>query len=125
MENKDKPAFPIGIPGDHYSRTGVTKLEFFACNAPTDIPGWFKHTPPDIKIIPQPIWHEIKIQSDRDIIDMWIEVGGELPNHLKWFSDQYKAHNDSYTAFHHADNVAKYFQWRRYYAEQLLKELEK
>lgn len=125
MENKDMPAFPIVVPEGKYHWFGVTKLEFIACNAPDVIPGWFKHTPPDIKIAPQPNWQDIESNADRNIVEVWFEHGEELPEHLRWFSDQQKAHNESYDAFHQADNVAKYFQWRRYYAEQLLKELEK
>jgi hypothetical protein len=133
MENKDMPAFPmerqIFMKGSEQveipAASGISKLEFIACNAPADIPGWFKHTPPAITVTPQPDWQTIEPKSDRDIIEVWFENGEELPKHLKWFSDQYEAHNRDYTAFHAANSVAKYFQWRRYYAEQLLKELEK
>jgi hypothetical protein len=143
MENKDMPAFPffefnengygnsIVFNGGDGSRqilpyqTGISKLEFFACNAPADIPGWFKHTPPDIKVTERPDWRDIEPKADRDIVGAWIEDGQDLPDRLKWFSEQMEAHRNERGLFEHANNVAKYFQWRRYYAEQLLKELEK
>jgi len=133
MENKDMPAFPmerqIFMKGSEQveipAASGISKLEFIACNAPADIPGWFKHTPPNMEIAPQPLWYTVEPLSDQEFIKQWLDDGQELPARLKWFSDQYESHSRDYTAFHDANNVAKYFQWRRYYAEQLLKELEK
>lgn len=125
MENKGMPAFPIVVPEGKYHWFGVTKLEFFACNAPDVIPGWFKHTPPDIKITPKPDWLIIEGKEDQEHVRQWLEDGQELPEWLQWFSEQYKVHDQEYGVFTYANLEAKYFQWRRYYAEQLLKELEK
>jgi hypothetical protein len=134
MENKyDAPAFPmekqvfmqgrlqIEIP----PAPGLSKLEFLACNAPADIPGWFIHTPPDIDVTPRPLWYTIEPKADQDYVKAWLEDGQELPDRLEWFGEQYKKHEKEDALFRAANLEAKYFQWRRYYAEQLLKELEK
>lgn len=117
------PAFPV--PADTISREGVTKLEFFACNAPADIPSWFVHTPPE-RLVENPIWQTIANEDDRKHFINWLKDNEyDLPDHLKHYSETYNKHQEEGDEWRKKDWAARYFQWRRYYAEQLLAELSK
>jgi hypothetical protein len=136
MDNKNTPAFPLPITsnengvytvfdtnsnGDY---GGITKLEFFACNAPVDIPSWFVHVSPEKNITPQPTWYTLPKEA-QEHVKLWFGEGIELPEELRWFSDQWNKFEAEDMAYKVSDWNARYFQWRRYYAEQLLNELSK
>jgi hypothetical protein len=136
MENKDMPAFPqtmaecnggiTEIVDFNPCSVGLTKLEFFACNAPVDIPSWFVHVKPDLKVTEKPSWFKVEPKSDQEHIKQWLtDSENELPDRLLWFKVQWEKHEEEDRAFRCADMAARYFQWRRYYAEQLLLELSK
>jgi hypothetical protein len=129
MDNKNTPAFPVlelKQLGDKMlldcTGAGVTKLEFFACNAPNEIPSWFVHTPPEMKVTAAPRW-EVLPKEQQEAIKHWFMGEKELPEELKWYSEAYKKHETEDRAFRLADQQARYFQWRVYYAEQLLAHL--
>lgn len=103
---------------------GVSKLEFIACNAPSEIPSWFKHTPPAVVVTERPSIHKLTAE-DKKAVEQWHEFDCELPERLKWYDVQLIKHIDEQAAFDKLDKAAHYFQWRRYYAEQLLLELSK
>lgn len=132
-DNKNLPAFPVlelKQLGDKLlldcTAAGVSKLEFFACNAPVDIPGWFKHTPPEKIVCQEPSYDEIDNIDDKETCRSWrLDPCYDLPDHLKWFQDRVEQSHIAYSENVRKDNEAKYFQWRRYYAEQLLAELSK
>lgn len=131
MSDKHSPAFPTitwdqllsGQFAQVTENIGVTKLEFFACNAPNEIPGWFKHTPPDIDVAIRPDCAGMA-QKDIDVIRCWHDsddvLGESLPDHLKWYAVQFTLHIQEQAEYNEIDRKERYFQWRRYYAEQLL-----
>jgi hypothetical protein len=128
MENKDKMAFPFYEPGTGFGSVseGLSKLEFFACNAPADIPGWFKHITPDFAFSEMHNPDEIENEEDRKEVKGWLrDPIFDLPDHLKWFSDRVELVRQEKKVFEAKNTEARYFQWRRYYAEQLLVELSK
>lgn len=103
-----------------------SKLEFFACNAPTDIPSWFEHTPPEKNVSKKPRQDDIENEEDRKIIKCWqVDPCYDLPDHLKWYSDKLDKAWEEESAYERKNTEARYFQWRRYYAEQLLLTLSK
>jgi hypothetical protein len=126
MENKDKMAFPFYEPGSGFSSVseGLTKLEFFACNAPNEIPGWFVHTPAEWEEVFPPQATKIVNEELRKRALDWVrDPIYDLPQELDWFQDEYEKYWESKRQFAIADEQARYFQWRRHYAEQLLAEL--
>lgn len=136
MENKYMPAFPgtmaecnggiTEIMDFNPCSVGLSKLEFFACNAPVDIPGWFTYNKPEKNIPKTPDFNDIANEEDREMCRQWLhDPIFDLPNHLQWFSDKSKEASDQYSDYVKRDCAARYFQWRRYYAEQLLSELSK
>lgn len=132
IENKNQPAFPVTeettdrIDAGMRIYSGVSKLEFFACNAPVDIPGWFEHISPEKPEIKAPDFEDIQDAEDRKTVRSWVsDPCFDLPEQLKWFSDKTTEANSVYYQWLQKDKAARYFQWRRYYAEQLLTELSK
>lgn len=128
IDNKDTPAFPVveSNSGFESISPGVSKLEFFACNAPVDIPGWFEHISPEKPEIKAPDFEDIQDAEDRKTVRSWVsDPCFDLPEQLKWFSDKTTEANSVYYQWLQKDKAARYFQWRRYYAEQLLTELSK
>lgn len=135
-ENKNLPAYPQPIAECNggitdtmdYDRnsSGITKLEFFACNAPVDIPGWFVHVPPTEckEVFPPQATKIINENLRKQALDWVRDPIYDLPQELDWFQDEYENYWESKRQFAIADNAARYFQWRKYYAEQLLKTLE-
>jgi hypothetical protein len=131
MDNKNQPAFPVlelKQMGDKLlldcAEVGVSKLEFFACNAPMDIPSWFEHVKPEREAINPPLLENIISESDRKTAEGWLyDPIFDLPEHLAWFQEQYNKYWAAQRKFHVANDQARYFQWRRFYAEQLLSEL--
>ena len=87
-------AFPQSVisPSDSHVPEGMTLLDFFAKEAPSEIPIWFYHKP--LSKCPKLV--------ENDIEDNSIEVS-------EW---------------HEKDSRTRYFQWRWYYAQQMLKERE-
>lgn len=134
MENKDMPAFPT-ITWDQLENgqviqmtehSGVSKFELFACNAPNEIPGWFKHIEPEKNISECPDYNNIENKEDKEFCRQWLnDTEFELPEHLKWFIDKTEKSRIEYFDWLRSDKEARYFQWRRYYAEQLLATLSK
>ena len=124
MSDKFSPAFPAINSENTFYEPGVTKLEFFACNAPNEIPGFFTHVSPDKNITPQPRWQDL-FKEHQAVVKEWLSDRQQLPEELQWFGEQWRKHEEEDRAYRYADNAARYFQWRRYYAEQLLNELSK
>jgi hypothetical protein len=133
MDIKDRSAFPVmdsdykcGMAVLTCVDSGVTALELIACNAPVDIPSWFVHTKPNIEVSAAPEWINVESKADQEHLKQWVRDGEyELPDHLMWFKEQYEKHAQERHAFFVADMQARYFQWRRFYAENLLSELSK
>jgi hypothetical protein len=132
IENKNQPAFPISeeatdrVIDEVRIFTGVTKLEFFACNAPVEIPSWFEHVAPKNTISEMYNADDITNEEDKKEIKAWLyDPIYDLPEHLKWFSDRIEEISHERAAYEVKNNAARYFQWRVYYAEQLLAELSK
>lgn len=136
IDNKNLPAYPQPIAECNggitdtldYDRnsSGISKLEFFACNAPVDIPNWFEHVAPERDISEMYNADDITIEEDRKEVKAWLhDPIYDLPEHLKWFSDRIEEISHERAAYEVKNNAARYFQWRRFYAEQLLAELSK
>lgn len=138
-DNKNLPAFPATVQynekGDPIGyqngsstgqEIGITKLEFFACNAPFNIPDWFEHIAPECTLSEMYKPDAIENEEDRREVKGWIrDPIFDLPDHLKWFSDRVELIRQEMKVFEAKNAEARYFQWCRYYAEQLLVELSK
>jgi hypothetical protein len=150
MENKNLPAFPAtieetvyedhvynkGLPNQFVGKkivskgltncAGLSKLELMAANAPAEIPDWFIHTSPPIVGSSFPSYETLSSEEDKEEIKNWLyDPIYDLSDHLKWFSDAVEKYHQDKGSYNKEDLKARYFQWRVFYAESLLAQLEK
>lgn len=124
MSDKNSPAFPAIDGSTAFYERGISKLEFFACNAPNEIPSWFVHISPEKGDAKAPRFDEVENEKDRELCREWLhDPIFDLPEHLQWFADKTNEATEQHCEWLWKDKAARYFQWRRYYAEQLLAEL--
>jgi hypothetical protein len=122
-------AYPVflqeGLSHNSHVDAGLSILALFALHAPVEIPEWFEHEKPSQdQITKAPSWAELKNEGDKRICRDWLYDGTfDLPDHLKWFQDQLEAHKEETAYWTSNDKCARYFQWRRYYAERMINEL--
>jgi len=126
IDNSNKPAFPISKDHDKDSyKDGLTKREFFAANA-GDPPTWFVHVSEPFEGTELPEWQKIKNKEDQNICRQWVYDGiFDLPEHLRWFSDLYEKNSKERKEWQQREIISKHFQWKTFYADELLKQLEK
>jgi hypothetical protein len=92
MENRNLAAFPaIGNEGK-----GLTKEEWFAAHAPSEIPGWF--SPALEELGSRPPFKDGGKDEEGDIID---------------------ANRENRQAWERAIKCETYFQWRKYYGVKM------
>lgn len=103
----------------------VSLLDHYAATAP-EIPDWFQHEEPE-KDYPEPpslADHRLS-EQDRDHLRTWInhsEVG--MPDHLKWYPEETKKANHLRAMWHQINEEARFFQWRLYYAQEMVRMVE-
>jgi hypothetical protein len=120
---KNEPAFPG--PNKTGFQEGMTKREFFAIHAPAEVPEWFKHSMPRC-----PYCYDLRgeisrltIEQDRKDAELWMEADYELPEHLNWLQEKVKKNSDEISKWHYENNIQRIFQWRIFFADTLLKNL--
>ena len=114
--------------------SSLTSFEFFAANAPDEIPDWFVHTPPDIKIPPVPYWDTLpqhlqqqakffldegEFFTDDDHAEAWERLSDADHTRLEAFAGAVRLSRDTRKRFNYENSVARYFQWRVFFAEKL------
>jgi hypothetical protein len=104
---------------------GLSKMEYFVNHAPNEIPQWFKHKPTPA-IEKPPSWQTLSIEEDREIARQWFaDAIFDLPEHLKWFQDKWADYYEKYNEWQNQNNIERYFQWRTFYADRMIAELNK
>jgi hypothetical protein len=123
MTTAEHGAFSFGSEG---GQDGLTKREYFAAHAP-EIPNWFAN-----KLSPTPkkpkSWMEIKWsnQEETDLIrSWWSDPIFDLPEHLIWYQQEWQEYNELYNEWNRQNIIDRYFQWRIFYADNLINELNK
>ena len=106
---------------------GLTKREYFASNCPDTIPKWFDN---DVEVPKKdyPNWDEVKWDSeeDRETIKGWLLDGCfDLPDNLKWYGEKHDAYYDKLRVAEKQRVIDRYFAWRTFYADNLIKTLNK
>lgn len=135
MKNGDKPAYPVecnwsngqihGLQTGEYTgfATGLTAREVFAKDAPP-MPDWFEYTS-KLKPPKEPkSWVDMPEGDDQNDCKNWQhDTECELPEHLQWYSQAWEKYWDEREAYYQALKSEKYFAWRLYFADELLKQL--
>lgn len=108
------------------SISDLTKREYFTLSAPKT-PNWYIHKPAQKPQQPKG-WDEIKWANDeeKELVRSWAHDGiFDLPDHLMWFQYAWSDYNKAKTEWDKKDKQDRYFQWRIYYADALIAELNK
>lgn len=125
--NPNDPAYPIVETKDASSLSlGITKREYFARIAPEEIPNWFVH-------VALPVVKKPKGWSDypedfpfRQEMKAWQhDPCYDLPEELADFQKSWEDYGTECAEHRKMENETRYFQWRVYYANQLIAELNK
>lgn len=122
---KSNPAFPG--PSNTGFQIGMTKLEYAAIHAPEEIPSWFKHKEPDEKFPPHPNdVVKLEHQTEKHLYNIrnWLHDGCyDLDPEYKYIEEAQTAHMEAKNAWSKENNIQRYFQWKIFFAETLLKTL--
>jgi hypothetical protein len=128
------PAFPCPSPLHGHPHPGLTKEEWFAAQAPTDIPIWFSHSmrhdPEPSPFMNPPYMHfegnELYTKEwDHENDDWFTFVEDQTPEHaitkaeIIDYWERFKEFEAKYAAWKQRDRVEAYFQWRRFYGQQM------
>jgi hypothetical protein len=95
-------------------------LDRLAAHAPVEIPDWFEHEEPPKGFPGMPSVAGLSGQ-DRVDAECYLEDACDLPDHLKWFGEQVRAHLAGRRQWKLENEARRYFEWRWHYAEMMLK----
>lgn len=105
---------------------GLSKREYFVSNAPDNIPEWFEHTQPVKPSQKMPDVGEIEDNLDASTCIIWLkDPCHDLPKRLSWFQKQYEEANVALHNWEIENKKERYFQWRTFYADNIMRELNK
>jgi hypothetical protein len=108
-----------------YFPYGLTLLDYFAARAPIDIPDWFKHREPEYTVPPRPNYMALATKEHQDIaLDWQRDPCFDLPEELAWFGEMMKTYRNAIAERDELNRVARFFQWRWYYANAMIAERE-
>lgn len=97
----------------------MNRIDYFAAHAPGKIPDWFKHqesTRPN-----EVTWLQLTTPEDQETARAWMcDDSWDLPEHLKWFQEAYIKYLEEKRLWERQNNESRFFQWRQYYAEQMV-----
>jgi len=135
---KTEPNEPMSPITEDSTRKGLTKREYFAVNAPNEIPEWFIHSFDKEPGRPTPIGFQFGKYSNHpqkdlfcqywnDEADMWEDKNGEVPESLKTelaiHFQLWNKYNEDVRAWELNNKIVRYFQWQTFYADQLINAL--
>lgn len=130
-ENKPEnpPAFAASatsLAGDVYHQEGATLRDYFAAKAPKNIPFWFKcnfaSEPqyPCLEELPEELRSEAQDWLSDPIFDFSFEHGIKLVE----FQARHEMARIAHEAWETECRKIRYFSWRYYYADAMLKARE-
>ena len=120
-------SFPNGKYDFLVNFKGLTIRQQFAATAPAEIPDWFIHIP-NLAPIQPPGWTDIKWadKQTEDIVSSWhVDPCFDLGEEMHWYQEQWETYWKIKREYDRDEKEERYFQWRTYYADALIKELNK
>jgi hypothetical protein len=111
------PAFPLP---ENVVANGISIRLYLMTRAPKKIPGWF--SPPDPPYTkPQKPKVILDNKGDEELFMFWCRDPIEdLPDHLADAQKEWEAYGEAFLKWQLDCKAWTYFQWRRYYAEQII-----
>lgn len=117
--NPDDPAFPIESNDLASVKLGLTIRQHYANSAPNEIPDWFVHVQSSDKPT-MPGYDKEPELFQKEIQDWLRDPCYDLPEELQWFQKRVEQYNDNYSAWILQEKKQRYFQWRLFYADNLI-----
>jgi hypothetical protein len=98
----------------------VTRLEFFASQAPEEIPNWFNHEPParTHKNCEDDI-NKLCDVHQKEVRDWQRDPCFDLSEELHWLQVKIEKYWDDESEWKDKNIQERYFQWRIFYATQM------
>lgn len=126
MNTTNQPVFPVNDSNSgETGATGLTKREYFAATA-GNAPDWFEHIKEERNFSEVPDYRNIDDKEHKNILESWLRDGCfDLPEELQWFADAYEKRQKEENEYRKRDTLSRYFQWKTFYADQLLTQLSK
>jgi hypothetical protein len=97
-------------------------IPYLAAHAPTEIPEWFEHEEPTGRPV-RPDWAQhplITCEDDNQRVREWLSDGWyDLPEHLQPIAEEKESYHKAENTWQDDNRRARYFQWRKFYAEQM------
>lgn len=134
MTNPNDPAYPTiesiyhgsGAVDTRTALEGLTKREEFAKAAPGEIPEWFVHMSLPNVVAPKGwIDYPEDFPFRQEMKEWQHDPCYDLPEELADFQKSWEDFGRACTARKKAENENRYFQWRTYYADRMIAELNK
>ena len=101
----------------------------FALNAPVEIPDWFDRVEPE-EFKEPPDWTHFAHHKHQNLMRQWHSYGNcseetlkDKP-HLKTYIEKWTQYRQNIELARKKAEQETYFNWRRFYAEQMVKVLE-
>lgn len=115
-------------PNRDDAQRGITLFYHYAGLAPQQIPDWFKHQAPEKTHHKKPpSWDDKELQispTQRDRLKAWQDDPCfDLEEDLKYFQDAVDDWYKDEAEWERRNKESRYFQWRGYYAENLITHL--
>lgn len=120
------PVVPPSEPGYPYPSEGMRMIDYFAARAPVDIPHWFKHGEVGTKPAFPEIF-ELAISPQRkERLAIWRmaperAIDDDDPPEERAFKESYKTACNLLEVYERMNLVARYFEWRWFYARQMVR----
>ena len=128
MITGNEPTMPLDYDLVDTSRrgvaTGLTIRQLFSKDAPDDIPYWFVSVHEDAPKFPE-IPADLE-ESKQNQISGWLhDPIGDLPKDLMFFQELFSEYHKAKYEWDLKTTEERYFQWRTYYADKLIEQLNK
>jgi hypothetical protein len=105
----------------HFLSTDITRLDYFAAHAPTEIPEWFQPDPEPYNGPPLPVIPESASEEDKKMLSDWLsDPCWDLEGEYAWFQEVAEAHSKATRDYKEFIKSDRYLQWRWTYAELML-----
>lgn len=98
----------------------LSRLDFFAAHAPTEIPKWFEVKETKSPKKPDFHWHQLPEGKEKKIFRKWSNFQADLPPEYDNYRIEWENYHNAINAWRQKNEAKKYFEWRRYFAEKMV-----
>lgn len=100
-------------------KKNVSRKDFFAAHAPTEIPKWFEVEETKSPKKPDFHWHQLPEGKEKKIFRKWSNFQAALPQEYDSYRIEWETYDNEIIAWKRKNEAKKYFAWRKFYAEKM------